>query len=40
MHDVGGKRLRGIKNMYVASSTCVIVKVGERERLRINSGVR
>ena len=36
----GGKLLNGIKNMYVDSSVCVRVKGGERDRTRIDSGVR
>ena len=35
-----GKRLSGIKSMYVDSSACVRVKGGENELFRINSGVR
>ena len=35
-----GKLLNGIKSMYVDSSACVIVEVGESERFRIYSGVR
>ena len=40
MYDVDGKLLNGIKSMYVNSLTCVRVKGGESECLRINSGVR
>ena len=40
MHAVGDKRFSGIKSMYVDSSTCVIIKGGESERFRIESGVR
>ena len=40
MYDVGGKRLSGIKSMYVDSPACVRVKGGESERFRIDSGVR
>ena len=36
----GGKLLSGIQSMYVDSSACVRVKVGESERFRIGSGVR
>ena len=36
----GGKPLSGIKSMYVDSSACVRVKVGESEWFRIDSGVR
>ena len=38
LYDVGGKRLSGIKSMYVDSSACVIVKGGESERFRIDCG--
>ena len=40
MYDVGGKLLIGIKSMYIDSSACVKVKVGESEQFRIDSGVR
>ena len=40
LYDVGGKRLSGIKTVYVDSSACVKVKGGERELFRIDSGVR
>ena len=35
-----GKLLRGIESMYVDGSACVIVKGGEREWFRIDSGMR
>ena len=40
IYDVGGKLLSGIKSMYVDSSACVRVKVGESKQFRIVSGVR
>ena len=40
MYDVGVKLLSGIKSMYADSSAFVRVKGGERERFRIDSGVR
>ena len=40
MYDVGGKLLNSIKSMYANSLACVRVKGGEREWLRIDSGVR
>ena len=40
MYDVGGKLLSGIKSMYVDSSACVRVKVGQSDQFRIDSGVR
>ena len=40
MYDVGGKILSRIKNMYVDSSACVRVKMGESDQLRIDSRVR
>ena len=40
MNDVGGKRLSGIKGMYVDSLACVSVTEGECERFMIDSGVR
>ena len=40
MYDLGGKRLSGIKSMYMDSSACVRVKRGEREQFRIYSGMR
>ena len=39
MYVVGGKRLSGIKSMYVNSSACVRVKEGESELFRIDIGV-
>ena len=36
----GGKLLSRIKSMYVDGSTCVIVKGGESEQFRIDSGMR
>ena len=36
----GGKRLGGIKNMYVDNLACVRVKGGKSERFRRDSGVR
>ena len=43
MHDVGGKLLNGIKNMYINSLASIRVnrvKGGESECFRMNSGVR
>ena len=40
MYDVGSKLLSGNKNTYVDSLACVIVKGGESECFRIDSGVR
>ena len=40
MHDVGGKLLSRIKNIYVNNSAIVKVKRGESERFRIDSVVR
>ena len=40
MYDVGGKLLNGIKSMYVNSLSCVRVKRGESECLKIDCGVR
>ena len=40
MYDIGGKPLSGIKSMYVDSLACIIVKVGEVERFRMDSRVR
>ena len=37
MHDVGGKRLSGIKSMYINSLAYVRVKGGENECFRIES---
>ena len=37
---MGGKPLNYIKKVYVNSLACVIVKGGESECFRINSGVR
>ena len=35
MYDVGCKLLSGIKNMYVNSSACVIVKRVENDQISI-----
>ena len=40
MYYVGGKLLNGNKSIYVKSLACLIVKGGESECFRINSGVR
>ena len=40
MYDVDDSLLSGIKNLYVDSSACAKVKMGESERFRIDSGVR
>ena len=32
--------MSGIKSMYIDSSACIKLKVGESERFRINNGVR
>ena len=40
MHDVRVKLSSGIKSIYVDSSACVRIKVGESEQSRIDSGVR
>ena len=40
LYDLGGKRLSGIKSMYMDSSACVRVKRGERDQFRIYSGMR
>ena len=40
MYDVGDKRLREIKSMYVDSSASDRIKGGESERFRIDNGVR
>ena len=40
MYDMWGKFLSGIKSMYVDISACVIMKRGESEQFRIDSGVR
>ena len=40
IYDAGGKLLNGITSMYVNSLVCVIVKGGESECFRIDSGVR
>ena len=40
MYDVGGKRLNGIKTMYVNSIVWVRVKKDESEYFRIKGGVR
>ena len=39
MYDVGGKLLSGIKSMFVVSLTHFMVKWGESECSRIDSGV-
>ena len=39
MYDVRGKILYGIKSMYVYRLACIIVKGGESECFRIESGV-
>ena len=39
IYGVGGKSLNGIKIMYINSLSCVRVKRGENESLKINSGV-
>ena len=36
----GGKLLSGIKSMYVGSSGCVKVKIGESEYFRIDNWMR
>ena len=38
MYNVGGKRLNGMKSMYIDSSACVRVKGGESDRFRIVVG--
>ena len=40
MYEEGGKRLSGIKSMYINSLACVRVKGGESECFMVDSGER
>ena len=39
MYDLEGKLLRGVRGMYIDSSACVGVKIGESEPFRGETGV-